>query len=138
MKTRKKSRGRPRTSTLTRAEQIREAKKAQRRRQREAGIAVVELRLPLTQANRLRAAAATPVFERALDDMLQDVVLDIDMWPKLRELAWNRAVRWIPAEDALSLYERNWRFVNPCELTSAEADLIDRLKRRYGAGVLNV
>jgi hypothetical protein len=138
MKHRRKGAGRPRTSRLTRAEQVRAAKQAQRRRQRAAGIAVVELRLPLAQASRLRAAAATPVFGKALDDMLREVVIDIDRWPKLRELAWNRALRFIPAADALSLYERNWRFVDPEELTSAEADLIERLKSRYGAGVLNV
>lgn len=133
-----KIRGRPRTSALTRVEQIRAAKRAQREREREAGIVAVELRLPLDQAERLRAAVATVRFKTALNDFLEDVVLDINAWPKLRELAWNRADRWMPAEDALAIYERNWRFVEPAELTRAEAALIDRLKHRYGGGVLNV
>jgi hypothetical protein len=132
------TRGRPRTSPLTRAEQLRAAKRAQRLREREAGLATVELRLPNRQAEQLRIAAATPRFAHALDQFLQHEVLDIDAWPALRELAWNRADRWIPAEEALALYERNWRFVEPAHLTSAEADLIDRLKQRFGAGVLNV
>jgi hypothetical protein len=138
MKTPVRRRGRPRTSSLTRTEQVRAAKKAQRLREREAGIAAVELRLPAAQAACLRAAAAAPGFGSALDRFLGEVVLDIDAWPKLRELAWNRADRWIPAEDALALYERNWRFVEPAELGKAEADLIERLKDRYGGGVLNV
>ena len=133
-----KIRGRPRTSALTRVEQIRAAKRAQREREREAGIVAVELRLPLDQAERLRAAAATVRFKSALNDFLEDVVLDINAWPKLRELAWNRADSWMPAEDAMAIYERNWRFVEPAELTRAEAALIDRLKHRYGGGVLNV
>jgi hypothetical protein len=138
MKKHPRTRGRPRTSTLTRAEQIRVAKRAQRRREREAGIAAVELRLPAHQAERLRAAATTVRFKEALEEFLQDVVLDINAWPRLRELAWNRADRWIPGEDALAVYERNWRFVEPAGLTKAEANLIDRLKDRYGRGVLNV
>ena len=132
------TRGRPRTSTLTRAEQLRAAKRAQRARERGAGMAAVEIRLPVGQAERLRAAAAAPRFRTALDEFLQEVVLDVDRWPKLRELAWNRADRWIPAEHALALYERNWRFVEPAGLTKEEAQLIDRLKDRYGRGLLNV
>lgn len=131
-------RGRPRTSRLTRAEQIRVAKQAQRLRQRQAGITAVELRLPAEQAARLRAAAGGARFATALDEFLGEVVVDIDAWPMLRELAWNRADRWIPAEEALALYERNWRFVEPSQLGRAEAELIDRLKDRYGGGVLNV
>ena len=135
--TRKLPRGRPRTSLLTRAEQLRAAKRAQRQRSRRAGLTEIQLRLPTDNAARLRAAANAPHFQRALDRFLQDVVVDINQWPKLRELAWNRADRWIPAEEALALYERNWRFVQPNELTTEEATLIDRLKQQFGGGVLN-
>ena len=85
----------------------------------------------------MRAAANAPRFPEALDRFLQDVVVDIQQWPRLRELAWNRADRWVPAEEALGLYERNWRFVQPGELTTEEAALIDRLKKQFGGGVLN-
>jgi len=61
----------------------------------------------------LAGASAQPGSPLALDQFLQDVVLDINQWPVLRELACNRADPWIPAEDALALYERNWRFVDP-------------------------
>jgi hypothetical protein len=129
--------GRPRTSDLTRAEQLRAAKRAQRLREREAGIAAVELRLPVEQAARLRRATATPRFGAALDRMLDDVVVDLEKWPVLKELAWNRSDRWILAEDALGLYERNWRFVDPRRLGKDEAALIERLKTLHGAGMLN-
>lgn len=113
------------------------AKRAQRQRQRGAGLAEVQLRLPAEEAARLRAAASSAHFKKALDYFLQDVVIDLERWPKLRELAWNRADRWIPAEEALALYERNWRFVGPERLNEEEANLIERLKRRFGGGLLN-
>lgn len=131
-------RGRPRTSPLTRAEQLRAAKRAQRKRERCAGLTTVELRLPSSQAERLRVAANLPRFKPALEQFLQDIVLEIDQWPCLRELAWNRADRWIPADEALALYERNWRFVDPQQLTQAESELLDHLKYRFGGGMLNV
>ena len=137
MKIHKPTRGRPRRSPHPRAEQLRLAKRAQRRRERRAGLTHVQLKLPAAEAERLRAAASSPHFAKALDEFLQDVVLEIERWPQLRELTWNRADRWIPAEEALALYERNWRFVEPERLQKDEANLIDRLKRRFGSGLLN-
>jgi len=134
---RKTGRGRPRTSSLTRAEQLRAAKRAQRARERGAGIAAVALRLTRDEAKRLRIASTARDFKKNLADFLGEMVLDIAKWPRLRELAWNRAGRWIAAEDALALYERNWRFVEPARLTADEARLIERLKTRHGGGVLN-
>ena len=134
---RKPPRGRPRTSPLTRVEQLRAAKRAQRKRERLAGLAEVQLRLTSDEAARLRVAANAPHFRKALDGLLEDLVVDLDRWPRLRELAWNRVDRWSPAEEALALYERNWRFVHPDELTPEEATLIDRLKGQFGGGVLN-
>jgi hypothetical protein len=130
-------RGRPRTSLLTRAEQLRAAKRAQRQRERKAGLAAVELRLTADRADRLRAAIATPHFNDNLDRFLDDLILDLHAWPVLEELAWNRADRWIPAADAFGLYERNWRFVEPKRLGRAEKELIERLSNRFGGGVLN-
>jgi len=131
------ARGRPRTSPLTRAEQLRAAKRAQRERERAAGLAAVELRLPAEQAARLKAALASPRFAPALDRMLDELVVDLRRWPVLRELAWNRADRWIPADEALGLYERNWRFVGMQPLDREEEALVDRLKARHGGGLLN-
>ena len=137
MKKGAEKRGRPRTSPLTRAEQLRAAKRAQRQRERDAGLSTVELRLPLELADRLRTAVNGPGFERALGRFLETQVLDIDQWPGLRELTWSRADRWIPAEEALTLYERNWRFVELQQLTPDELELIDRLRQEFGEGLLN-
>src|SRR6266852_2630611 len=134
---RKTGRGRPRTSSLTRAEQLRAAKRAQRARERGGGSAAKELRLTRDEAKRLRIASTARDFKKNLADFLGEMVLDIAKWPRLRELAWNRAGRWIAAEDPLALYERNWRFVEPARLTADEARLIERLKTRHGGGVLN-
>jgi hypothetical protein len=120
-----------------RAEQLRRAKRAQRARERARGLRAVELRLPEARAARLRAAMGSADFDRALDRFLDEEVIEIDAWPVLRDLSWNRATRFIPARQALSVYERNWRFVDPARLTPPERALIERLKQRFGAGVLN-
>lgn len=134
----KATRGRPKTSSLNRAEQLRAAKRAQRERERAAGVVGVELRVPKAQAKRLRIAANTPAFAKALEEFLDEVIVDLQRWPTLRELAWNRKDRWIPADEALALYERNWRFVETEQLSADETALIDRLKARYGGGLLHV
>lgn len=65
-------------------------------------------------------------------------MIRIDDYPDLALLAWNRVMREIPEDEALALYEANWRFVDLEHLIPAERDLIDRLANRYGHGVLNV
>jgi hypothetical protein len=127
----------PRPARQDRAEQLRRAKRAQRQRERAAGLVAVELRVPAALAKRLRTAAGAPTFVRDMDLLLDELVLDLEHWPRLRELAWNRKDRWIPAHEALSLYERNWRFVEGQPIGEDEAALIERLKARYGSGVLN-
>lgn len=129
--------GRPRTSPLPRAEQLRVAKRAQRARQRAAGIRPVELALEEAQAARFRAAAASPHFRAAFDRLLGDLAIDRTAWPVLRDITWNRADRWIPADEALALYERNWRHVDEARLGEEEAELIRRLADRFGGGVFN-
>jgi hypothetical protein len=133
----KHRRGRPRTSNIGRAEQLRRAKRAQRERQRAAGLVGVELRVPAPLAKRLRTAAASATFAADMDRLLDELVLDMERWPRLRELAWNRKDRWIPAPEALSLYERNWRFIEGEPIGEDEAELLERLKARYGGGLLN-
>jgi hypothetical protein len=129
--------GRPKTSTLSRREQLRLAKRAHRLRERQAGMAEVHLRLPRDEARRLQVASKAAHFREALGSFLDETVLDLERWPALKEIAWNRAERWIAAEDAFALYERNWRFVDPRRLTADEARLVERLKHRFGAGLMN-
>jgi len=129
--------GRPRTSPLTRAEQLRAAKRTQRARQRAAGIRPVEIPLHKVQAQRWRAAAASPRFRAELDRLLEAMAVDRTAWPVLRELTWNRSDRWIPADEALRLYERNWRHVDTASIGEAEAKLIQDLADRFAGGVFN-
>lgn len=60
-------------------------------------------------------------------------------YPQLSMLAWQRpADTLLDDAEALAIYEANWRFVDQAALTSPEAQLIDRLVKEQGAGVLLV
>lgn len=66
-------------------------------------------------------------------------MLTLDHYPQLRLIAWNRRNElFIDEQEALALYEANWRFIEPKELSAEEAALIERLIQQYGHGVLNV
>lgn len=60
-------------------------------------------------------------------------------YPQLRLIAWNRRIEdEISDEEALALYERNWRHIDQGSLSSAERYLINHLVRTVGKGVLHV
>lgn len=60
-------------------------------------------------------------------------------YPQLRLIAWNRRDDdLVEEEEVLAMYERNWRYVDEAMLDRKERQLIDRLIRQYGHGVLNV
>lgn len=60
-------------------------------------------------------------------------------FPELAMLAWNRdPTRPIPPEEALALYERNWRHVDKKHLTPEEARLVRDLVEEFGRGCLLV
>jgi hypothetical protein len=127
-------RGRPRTNTLPRAEQLRLAKHKQRTRERKRGLATVALKLPRAQAQPLRLVARLPGFEEELREFLEERAIRVDDYPLLRDLLWTgRRPDLLPAREAFETYQRNSRFVNPAELDDREKALIDRLRRRYGA-----
>jgi len=69
---------------------------------------------------------------------LKNSRLNIDDYPQMRLIAWNRVVREIDAEEAFALYEANWRWIEQESLTATEAALIERLTKQYGRGVLKV
>ena len=123
---------------LRRAEQLRIAKQKQRERDRTAGLQTLELRLPVELASRLRAASKATSFVSTLDNFLNHYLIETAKLPGLSELTWNRTDRWIPADEALALYERNWRFIDPEQLSSNERKLIDHLQQNFGAGILHV
>lgn len=58
-------------------------------------------------------------------------------FPELQMLVWNRDdARPIPREEALALYERNWRHVDAEHLTAREAKLIGELVIEFGHGMM--
>lgn len=122
---------------LLRREQLRSAKQAQRTRDREAGLVLCQLKLRSGTAERLRRALAVPGFEADLAAFLDGALVDVRAYPTLRLLRWNSPERFIPAREALALYERNWRFVDVAQLAPEEQALIERLVREHGNGVLN-
>jgi hypothetical protein len=131
-------RGRPRINPRPRAEQLRLAKRAQRARDRGIGLETVALKLPREHAGPLRLIARLPEFQNELKDFLGERVVRVTDYPMLRDLLWTgRRRELLPAREAFNLYERNWRFVNPAELTTDERALIERLLRRYGGGLLH-
>ena len=130
--------GRPKTSPLSRREQLRLAKRAQRARERDAGTVVVPLKLPARDAERVRAAMARPEFTHRLRGLLDDTLIEIAGYENLAALCWNRRDRYLGAEEAFRLYERNWRLVDQRRMKLTERALVERLAARYGNGVLNV
>ncbi|MBE7942366.1 MULTISPECIES: helix-turn-helix domain-containing protein [Ramlibacter] len=63
----------------------------------------------------------------------------IKEYPQLSRLAWQlHGVEELPAREALSLYERNWRHLDPDKLTAKEQELIEALSRELGGGRLLV
>lgn len=59
-------------------------------------------------------------------------------YPQLASLSWHRQGEALSEEEALALYERNWRHVDPSQLEPAERALIARLVQRHGKGALLV
>jgi len=55
-------------------------------------------------------------------------------YPKLKELAWQvHGTPELTPREALGIYERNWRHVDPALLSQSEKDLVDALRRGLGS-----
>jgi hypothetical protein len=130
--------GRPKTNPRPRHEQLRIAKRRQRQRDRAAGLALCQVKLPQITAQRLRHALATPGFEAEFERFLDEAIVETRQFPNLKLLCWNRADPFMTERDAFGLYERNWRFVENRNMRANERALIRRLTEKYGHGVLNV
>ena len=130
--------GRPKVNLLPRAEQVRVAKQAQRQRDRAAGLALCQVKLRKDVAERLRQAVAIPGFDAELEKFLGEAVVEVDKYPNLKLIAWNRVDSLLTARDAFGLYERNWKFVDTKNMGVAERELIRRLTETWGHGVMNV
>lgn len=130
--------GRPKTSPLSRREQLRLAKRAQRERERRNGIVRYPVKLPRSDAQRLKAGMSRPAFVRQLRGFLKEHVIAVEDYENLAALMWNRREAYLTDEEAFRLYERNWRFVDTKRMKPAERALVARLVAKYGNGVLNV
>jgi len=108
------------------------------RREKTAGEVVVPLKLAARDAERVRAAMARPEFTSRLRGLLDDALVEVAAYENLAALCRNRRDRYLGAEEAFRLYERNWRLVDRRRMKPAERALIERLAARYGNGVLNV
>lgn len=57
----------------------------------------------------------------------------VSAWPQLKRLAWQRrGDATLTHEEALALYERNWRHLDQKALTAKERALIDALLAKFG------
>ncbi|MBS1810559.1 MAG: hypothetical protein JST84_20505 [Acidobacteria bacterium] len=66
-------------------------------------------------------------------------VIKLSDYPQLSLIAWNRRKESVVSEEeALSLYEANWRWVDENTLTLVEQKLIEELVQKVGNGVLLV
>ena len=66
-------------------------------------------------------------------------MIKLSDYPQLSLIAWNRHQEsLITEEEALALYEANWRWIDERTLTTKERKLIDELVKNAGNGVLNV
>ena len=97
------------------------------RRERTAGAVVVPLKLAARDAERGRAAMARPEFTSRLRGLLDDALVEIAAYENLAALCRNRLDRYLGAEEAFRLYERNWRRVDQRSMKLVERA---ELKRR--------
>jgi hypothetical protein len=79
-----------------------------------------------------------PVLREATQPKAERTIRLAD-FPQLRLIAWSIPhAEFIGDEDALALYERNWRYVDENALGEEERQLIGRLAEQYGNGILHV
>lgn len=54
-------------------------------------------------------------------------------YPGIKELAWQvHGPQELTPREALGIYERNWRHLDPATLSAAERDLVDALRLALG------
>src|ERR1044072_7236884 len=130
--------GRPRSSNLSRSEQLRAAKQRQHQREQQAGISEIRLKLPAKLGRRLAFVTRQAGFNESLAHWLDAKAIEVAQYPQLHLLCWNRRAEFMTPLEAWNLYERNWRFVEVARLTTEERSLIRRLGARFGGGHVDV
>lgn len=67
------------------------------------------------------------------------MLLKLDEFQQLKLIAWNiKRQEFLEEEEAFALYECNWRFIDQSLMDEKERALLERLKKQFGNGVLNV
>ncbi len=64
-------------------------------------------------------------------------MIELCNYPQLADIAWNRTQTRIPESEAFALYERNWRFIDSAHLIRRERNLIGRLAKNFGNGIIH-
>lgn len=83
----------------------------------------------------MNATNQTDQTQNQVLEVLVDTPIRLDEYPQLRLIAWHIPhAQTVSAKDALSLYERNWRYVDQADLQPHEKALIDRLVLELGNG----
>jgi len=84
----------------------------------------------------VQGAAAEPP---AAPHLRAPTTVRIAMHPQLRQLAWQLPDDTeLTGQEALALYERNWRHVDQAGMTAEERQLVAKLTQTIGKGVLLV
>ena len=84
------------------------------------------------------AAALARTFAAADAPDEEEREVDLAQAPVLRSLLWTGRQRArIPAREAFRHYENNWRFIRDARMSSREKQLLERLKKDYGRGLIN-
>lgn len=99
-----------------------------------AAARVLGVELRLQAPDTARPAAEHPV------EAWLPLQVRLDDYPQLTRLAWQvgDATRVVSPREALGLYERNWRHLQPELLEPKERALIDALRQVFGAEELHV
>jgi hypothetical protein len=121
-----------------RKEQLRQAKRRQREKDRDAGLVLFQFKLPARLLDKVKKGLSNESFTEKFYDLLKHEIIVIEDFPALQLLCWNLRTRLLTRKEAFDLYERNWRHIELSSLTTHENQFIDELKIEHGQGVLNV
>jgi hypothetical protein len=126
------------TSGLRRREQLRRAKRKQRAQEKKLGLRTVQVRVPASCSAALRAASRLPAFPALVERFLEEHTVELEHAPVLRDLLWTgRVPERIASAEAFRIYERHWPYVRRARLGDKERELIERLARQHGDGLIN-
>lgn len=86
----------------------------------------------------LAPAQCAPAAPQAVQSALPQTIRVAD-YPQLQALAWQlHGALQLTGQEALGLYERNWRHINLAQMGSQESALLSQLVQVHGNGVLLV